>query len=155
MSRFRRWKVLIYTPTAKWFEFFGAMLRTVATVTIMGLWLFQPRPIALIVPSDTQVPHVLNSYTFVQDEPKEEGPQEHEVQVTGGKYSRIGLRNVFQELNDQYYILTSHCNEDANMDFAIIRVFRSGYMELDFDHGGACTIVDITFHIPHNFDENR
>ena len=139
-------------------EFVGAMIRTVAAIIITVLWLSQPAPIALIVPSDTEVPTVLNNFSYMQygDQPEEDrGPIEIEVQVTGG--SMAGTRNLYEEIHDRYYITTSHCNEEAFMDFAVIRVYvESGYQEIEFDHSNVvCRIRDISYTIPHDFDPNR
>ncbi len=141
----------------KAFEFVGAMVRTGAAIIITTLWLTQPTPIALIIPGDVQIPMVLNSQSFMQEtipdysDGEERNPvKEYDVQVTGGEYSRLQTRNLYEEVKDHFYIITRNCNQDALMDFATVRVNEdTGYMEIEFEiFNTVCTVVDTTYTRP-------
>jgi hypothetical protein len=148
-------------PMYKAFEFVGAMIRTGAAIIITTLWLSTPTPIALIIPGDVQIPMVLNSQSFIQEtipdysDGEERNPiKEYEVQVTGGEFSRLQQRNLYEETRDHFYIITRNCNQDALMDFATVRVnVDTGYVEIEFDlFNTVCTVVDTTYGRP-NPDE--
>lgn len=141
----------------KGLEFTGAMIRTGAAIIITTLWLSTPAPIALIIPGDVQIPLVMNEQTFMQEtipdysDGEERNPvKEYEVQVTGGEYSRLQQRNLYEEVRDHYYIITRNCNQDALMDFATVRVNTdTGYVEIEFEiFNTVCTVVDTTYGRP-------
>ena len=142
----------------KAFEFVGAMVRTGAAIIITTLWLTNPAPIALIIPGDVQIPMVLNNYSFMQEtipdysDGEERNPvKEYEVQVTGGEYSRINQRNLYEEVRNHFWIITRNCHQDALMDFAVISVNEdTGYVEIEWEiFNTTCVVVDTTYTRPH------
>lgn len=137
-------------------EFLFAAIRTIAAVAVVTYMVITPKPLAIIVPGPYPEYTMPLNMTYIQETIPDYGDreernrvQEYEVQVTGGEFSRLDQRNLYEEVRDHYYIVTRNCNADALMDFATVRIYPSNYMEIEFQiPESTCTIAYFTYTRP-------
>ena len=140
-------------------EFSFAALRTIAAVMVVTFMIVTPKPIAIIVPGPYPTMNLPMNFTstFSQETIPDYGDKErrnpvveYDVQVTGGEYSKLGQRNLYEEVRNGYYIITRNCNQSSLMDFAVIRVNEdNGWVEIEWEvFHTTCEVMDTTFNRP-------